>query len=181
MTRDTAKSATLTPGGLGFNWLGRDAGPVNSGGRLPNVSLCYWANVDPNGGRHKEKLAPSGGTENSASQTGRGVENSAWQQEENAKSRAGERGNRLRSDEMKRCGLAVVGALAGLSTVFASFVGSSNLLRMLGYYCQDIAAPRYLFPVLVGWSVTVLTMLFREPPPDLPEPVILPEELKIEN
>jgi hypothetical protein len=64
--------------------------------------------------------------------------------------------------------LVVVGVLVGLSAVFASFVGSTDLIRMVGYYNQDIAAPRYLFPVLVGWSVTMLAMLFREAPAGVP-------------
>jgi hypothetical protein len=53
--------------------------------------------------------------------------------------------------------------LAGYSFVFASFVSTSPLDRMLGYYTQEIAAPRYLFPVLVAWSVIALTLLFTGP------------------
>jgi uncharacterized membrane protein len=61
--------------------------------------------------------------------------------------------------------LAVMASiLVGFSFVFASFVGTSSLTRMLEYYTQEIASARYLSPVLVAWSAIVMTLLFRDPP-----------------
>jgi hypothetical protein len=65
--------------------------------------------------------------------------------------------------------LAVIASvLAGLSFVFASFVSTTSLTRMLEYYTQEIASTRYLFPILAGWSASMVTLLFRDPPPRAP-------------
>ena len=66
-------------------------------------------------------------------------------------------------------GLVSASIFAGLSLVFASFVGSTGLERLLGYYTQDIAAPRYLFPILVSWAIFALTQLYADPPGTPPE------------
>ncbi|HWH71814.1 MAG TPA: hypothetical protein VNT26_20800, partial [Candidatus Sulfotelmatobacter sp.] len=61
--------------------------------------------------------------------------------------------------------LGVIGTmLVAFSLVFASFVTTSSLDRMLDYYTQEIASSRYLFPLLVAWSATVVMLLFRTTP-----------------
>jgi hypothetical protein len=57
----------------------------------------------------------------------------------------------------------VVSFMAALSGVFASFVGLRGLAGALSYLGdQDLG--RYLFPILVAWSATLLTLMFAQPP-----------------
>lgn len=44
--------------------------------------------------------------------------------------------------------------------VFASFVTTNPIERMLDYYTQEIASSRYLFPLLVSWASVVIILLF---------------------
>jgi len=61
--------------------------------------------------------------------------------------------------------LAVMASvLAGFSLVFASFVRTMGLTWALDYYTADFASGRYLFPLLVAWSATIITLLFRQEP-----------------
>lgn len=48
---------------------------------------------------------------------------------------------------------------AAFSLVFASFVSITNLAQVIEY-TEEITAARYLFPMLIAWSVTSLTLLF---------------------
>jgi hypothetical protein len=57
----------------------------------------------------------------------------------------------------------LVGALAAFSGVFASFVNITNLDQVIGY-TADVAAGRYLLPVLLAWFATMMTVFFAEPP-----------------
>ncbi|MGA2786864.1 MAG: hypothetical protein ABSF60_05005 [Verrucomicrobiota bacterium] len=79
----------------------------------------------------------------------------------------------------------LVGALAAFSGVFASFVSittAQQATQVIGY-TKDHIAGRYLLPVLVAWFITIITMLFRDPPsaasisdPDsLPSPTHQPQ------
>jgi len=54
----------------------------------------------------------------------------------------------------------VVGALAAFSLVFASFFNVTNLIIVLGYTADH--AGRYIFPVLLAWFATTLTMFFSD-------------------
>jgi hypothetical protein len=63
----------------------------------------------------------------------------------------------------------ILTVLLGFSFVFSSFVSTTSLSRMLEFYTQDIASARYLFPLLVAWSTTVLTLLFRDSVEELPD------------
>ena len=64
----------------------------------------------------------------------------------------------------------LVGALAAFSLVFA---GLSNVITMsvsiIGY-TADINAGRYLFPLLLAWFATMMTLFFAELPPSTPMP-----------
>lgn len=58
--------------------------------------------------------------------------------------------------------LVVMGTvLLAFSAVFAGFVMTMDRSRALEYYTAEIASGRYLFPVLVAWSSSVLTLLYR--------------------
>jgi len=52
----------------------------------------------------------------------------------------------------------VVSAIAALSGVFASFVGIRGLPQVIAAYAIGEPAGRYLFPILVAWSATMLTV-----------------------
>ena len=58
----------------------------------------------------------------------------------------------------------VVSATAALSGVFASFVSIMGLPQVITIYTALEAAGRYLFPMLVAWSATMLTVAFVAPP-----------------
>jgi hypothetical protein len=57
----------------------------------------------------------------------------------------------------------VVSAIAALSGVFASFVGLNGLPQVIVAYNKVEAAGRYLFPMLVAWSATIITAAFATP------------------
>jgi signal transduction histidine kinase len=56
----------------------------------------------------------------------------------------------------------LIGALAAFSGVFASFVNITNLDQVIGYTADKIAG-RYLFPVLLAWFATMMTLFFADP------------------
>jgi hypothetical protein len=58
----------------------------------------------------------------------------------------------------------VVSAIAALSGVFASFVSIMGLPQVITVYTAIEAAGRYLFPMLVAWSATMLTAAFADQP-----------------
>jgi hypothetical protein len=60
--------------------------------------------------------------------------------------------------------VVVVSATVALSGVFASFVGLRGLAQVIVAYNNVEAAGRYLFPMLVAWSATMLTIAFAAPP-----------------
>jgi hypothetical protein len=59
--------------------------------------------------------------------------------------------------------VVVVSATAALSGVFASFVGIRGLPQVIVAYNKVEAAGRYLFPMLVAWSATMITAAFAAP------------------
>jgi len=60
--------------------------------------------------------------------------------------------------------VVAVSAIGALSAVFASFVGLRGLAHVVAAYNNVEAAGRYLFPILVAWSATMLTVAFAVPP-----------------
>ena len=58
----------------------------------------------------------------------------------------------------------VVSAIAALSGVIASFVSIRGLAQVIAGYNNVESAGRYLFPILVAWSATMLTVAFAVPP-----------------
>ena len=56
----------------------------------------------------------------------------------------------------------LIGALAAFSLVFASLFSVTNLVSVMGY--TEDHARRYLFPVLLAWFATTLTMFFADVP-----------------
>jgi hypothetical protein len=60
--------------------------------------------------------------------------------------------------------VVAVSAIGALSAVFASFVGLRGLAQVVAAYNNVEAAGRYLFPILVAWSATMLTAAFTAPP-----------------
>ena len=54
--------------------------------------------------------------------------------------------------------------LIAFSLVFSAFAGTMDPSRAMGYYTAEIASGRYLFPLLVGWSAIVVTLLYRGTP-----------------
>jgi tetratricopeptide (TPR) repeat protein len=58
----------------------------------------------------------------------------------------------------------LVGAMAALSVVFASFVSIGGLIETTNLYTDDLAAGRYLLPVLLAWFATMMTVFFADPP-----------------
>jgi tetratricopeptide (TPR) repeat protein len=57
----------------------------------------------------------------------------------------------------------LVGALAAFSLVFAALSNITDLVSIIGY-TGDNTAGRYLFPMLLAWFATIITMLFARPP-----------------
>ncbi len=58
----------------------------------------------------------------------------------------------------------LVGALAAFSLVFAALSNVITLSVSIIGYTADINAGRYLFPLLLAWFATMMTLLFAEPP-----------------
>jgi hypothetical protein len=55
----------------------------------------------------------------------------------------------------------LVSALAAFSMVFASLSNISDLASIIRY-TADNAAGRYLFPMLLAWFSTIMTMFFTD-------------------
>jgi hypothetical protein len=58
----------------------------------------------------------------------------------------------------------LVGAMAAFSVVFASFVSIGGLIETTNLYTDDLAAGRYLLPMLLAWFTTMMTVFFADPP-----------------
>ena len=58
----------------------------------------------------------------------------------------------------------LVGALAALSGVFASFANITSLNATISDYTIDVHGGRYLLPVLLAWFATMMTLFFAELP-----------------
>jgi hypothetical protein len=69
-----------------------------------------------------------------------------------------------------------VGAMIAISVVFASFVSISGLDDVISNRMADIAAGRYLFPMLLAWAATTLTLFFGDfsPPASAPNGQTVP-------
>jgi glucan phosphoethanolaminetransferase (alkaline phosphatase superfamily) len=63
----------------------------------------------------------------------------------------------------------ILTTIVAFGAVFASFVGITGLSQVLEY-TEEITAARYLFPMLVAWSATNMTLLFAEPVPQESNP-----------
>ena len=57
----------------------------------------------------------------------------------------------------------LVGATAAFSGIFASFIGIKGLSEAINY-TVDVAAGRYLLPMLLAWFATMMTMFFADLP-----------------
>ncbi len=64
----------------------------------------------------------------------------------------------------------LVGALAAFSLVFAALSNVTTLSVSIIGYTADINAGRYLFPLLLAWFATMLTLFFAELPPSASNP-----------
>lgn len=60
--------------------------------------------------------------------------------------------------------VVILGMLVALSAVFSGFVSTMDRSRALEYYTAEIASGRYLFPLLIGWSAIMMTLLYRAVP-----------------
>jgi hypothetical protein len=60
--------------------------------------------------------------------------------------------------------VVVVSAIGALNGVFASFVGIRGLPQVIASFNNVESAGRYLLPILVAWSATMLTVAFAAPP-----------------
>jgi hypothetical protein len=54
----------------------------------------------------------------------------------------------------------IITVLIAFGLVFASFVTTNPIDRMLDYYTQEIASSRYLFPLSVSWISVIVILLF---------------------
>jgi hypothetical protein len=70
----------------------------------------------------------------------------------------------------------LVGALAAFSLVFAALSNVTTLSVSIIGYTADINAGRYLFPLLLAWFATMLTLFFAELPPSTSNPHGLKEK-----
>jgi hypothetical protein len=61
----------------------------------------------------------------------------------------------------------IASSVAALAVVFSSFVAVDGLTHVLGY-TDERNAQRYLFPLLLGWGITVMLLLFGEEPGPAP-------------
>jgi tetratricopeptide (TPR) repeat protein len=57
----------------------------------------------------------------------------------------------------------LMGAAAAFSGIFVSFIGIKGLSEAINY-TVDVAAGRYLLPMLLAWFATIMTMFFAESP-----------------
>jgi len=63
-----------------------------------------------------------------------------------------------------------VSAVLAFSVVFASFVSISNLNEVIFARTADNETGRYLFPLLLAWTITMIILFFGDHPPSTPEP-----------
>jgi hypothetical protein len=64
----------------------------------------------------------------------------------------------------------LVGAAAAFSGIFVSFIGIKGLSEAINY-TVDVAAGRYLLPMLLAWFATLLTLFFADLPSSSSTPV----------
>jgi len=67
--------------------------------------------------------------------------------------------------------VVILAMLIAFSAVFSGFVSTMERSRALQYYTAEIASGRYLFPVLIGWSASMMTLLYRAAPAPESAPV----------
>ncbi|MGB7748553.1 MAG: hypothetical protein WBN75_14845 [Verrucomicrobiia bacterium] len=68
-----------------------------------------------------------------------------------------------------------ISAVAALSGVFVSFVTTEGLNKIIQIHTNDLNGGRYLFPILLAWFATMMTLFFYEPPSDITADRSLPE------
>jgi hypothetical protein len=61
----------------------------------------------------------------------------------------------------------IASSVAALAVVFSSFVAVDGLTHVMSY-TDERNAQRYLFPLLLGWAITVMLLLFVEEPVPAP-------------